>query len=186
MKKNIAREHTRQALVAAFWKLYGEKTIEKITVGAVAGIAGYNRSTFYEYFSDVYDVLQQEEDALLERMRFGAPDKEGLPLEEVVAMFEENADRLSLLLSEKGDFSFFFRIRSRMRDAFYDLARTNGTEPDFELQIEIEYHVAGTASSLLSWLRTPNRPSAETYLTALRNVNEYDTERLLSKLRRQQ
>ena len=118
MKKNIAREHTRQALVAAFWKLYGEKTIEKITVGAVAGIAGYNRSTFYEYFSDVYDVLQQEEDALLQRMRFGAPDKEGLPLEEVVAMFEENADRLSLLLSEKGDFSFFFRIRSRMRDAF--------------------------------------------------------------------
>lgn len=73
-----------------------------------------------------------------------------------------------------------------MRDAFYDLARTNGTEPDFELQIEIEYHVAGTTSSLLSWLRTPNRPSAETYLTALRNVNEYDTERLLSKLRRQQ
>ena len=81
MKKNIAREHTRQALVAAFWKLYGEKTIEKITVGAVAGIAGYKRSTIYEYFTAVYDVLQQNYDSLLQRMRFGAPATEGLPLE---------------------------------------------------------------------------------------------------------
>lgn len=186
MRKSAAREHTRQALVSAFWKLYNEKSIEKITVGAVAETAGYNRSTFYEYFSDVYDILQQEEDALMEKLHFGVPDREGVPLEEFVAAFEENADRLSLLLSEKGDFSFFFRIRSRMRDAFYELARAGGADADFELRLEIEYHVAGTTSSLLSWLRMPDRPSAETYLTALRNVNEYDTERLLSKLHKRQ
>ena len=62
MKKPAAKEETKQALIQAFWKLYREKRIEKITVGEIAAVAGYNRSTFYEYFYDVPDVLQQMPD----------------------------------------------------------------------------------------------------------------------------
>ena len=66
MKKTAAKEETKHALIQAFWKLYREKRIEKITVGEIAAAAGYNRSTFYEYFYDVPDVLQQIEDGILD------------------------------------------------------------------------------------------------------------------------
>ena len=87
MKKTAAKEETKQALIQAFWKLYREKRIEKITVGEIAAVAGYNRSTFYEYFYDVPDVLQQIEDCILDEMQFGIPG-DRIPLEDVVAIFE--------------------------------------------------------------------------------------------------
>ena len=129
MKKTAAKEETKQALIQAFWKLYREKRIEKITVGEIAAVAGYNRSTFYEYFYDVPDVLQQIEDGILDEMQFGIPG-DRIPLEEVVALFERNADALSVLLGEHGDFSFFFRVRGKMRDAFHALAAENGVTVD--------------------------------------------------------
>ena len=183
MKKEGAKKETREALITAFWKLYREKSIEKITVGEIAAAAGYNRSTFYEYFYDVPDVLQHIENGIVEDMQFGIPDDDRLPMDEVVATFERNADALSVLLGEHGDFSFFFLIRKRMRDAFAELAEKNSVPLTFELQTEIEYHVAGTTASLLMWLRMTDRPSAETYLSAVRSVNEAGTERLLGRLR---
>lgn len=38
---------------------------EKITVKDITNKAGYNRGTFYEYFTDVYDVLNYIEDSLI-------------------------------------------------------------------------------------------------------------------------
>lgn len=183
MKKTAAKEETKQALIQAFWKLYREKRIEKITVGEIAAIAGYNRSTFYEYFYDVPDVLQQIEDGILDEMQFGIPG-DRIPLEDVVALFERNADALSVLLGEHGDFSFFFRVRGKMRDAFHALAAENGVTVDFPLALEIEHHVAGTTASLLFWLRLPDRPPAETYLSTLHSIDSAAAERLLAKLRK--
>ena len=45
---------TKQDLIDAFWCLYCEKRIEKITIKEITVKAGYNRSTFYEYFTDIY------------------------------------------------------------------------------------------------------------------------------------
>ena len=50
-KKEKMTGQTRQNLMDAFWILYCEKRIEKITVKDIVNKAGYNRSTFYEYFS---------------------------------------------------------------------------------------------------------------------------------------
>ena len=49
----------------AFWKLYEERPIEKISVKQITDLAGYNRATFYLYFSSVRDVRDQIEDDLL-------------------------------------------------------------------------------------------------------------------------
>lgn len=52
---------TRARLVDAFWGLYAEKPIEKIRVRDVTDWAGCNRTTFYEYFADVPQILESEE-----------------------------------------------------------------------------------------------------------------------------
>ena len=58
-------KQTKQNLSDAFWQIYCEKRIEKITVKDITTKAGYNRSTFYEYYTDVYDVLEQIESSVL-------------------------------------------------------------------------------------------------------------------------
>lgn len=45
-----AREKTRNNLVNAFWDLYCQKDINKITIKEITDRAGYNRATFYIYF----------------------------------------------------------------------------------------------------------------------------------------
>ena len=144
--KSVAVPATRQALMDAFWTLYKKKRIEKITVKNITDAAGYNRSTFYQYFLDVYDILAQLED-------------------------------------DRGDFSFFLRVRKALKDVFYRTATLNGMEVSFALNMEIEFHVAGTTAALLAWLRTPARPSAEEFIAAIRAANSHSTDTLLGKIR---
>lgn len=62
-------EQTRGNLTQAFWELYLDRPIEKITVREITERAGYNRATFYLYFRDVYDLFEQLEGEILSQVR---------------------------------------------------------------------------------------------------------------------
>lgn len=67
MKKNPEiTDATRQAFEDAFCALYRAKPIETITVKELTEKAGYNRCTFYQYFSDIYGLLTFLEDQVLD------------------------------------------------------------------------------------------------------------------------
>ena len=59
---------TRQKLMDAFWTLYKEKAIDKISIAEITNITGNNRGTFYHYFKDVYGVLEQIEGDLIKEV----------------------------------------------------------------------------------------------------------------------
>ena len=65
-KNDTRRLKTQQALTNAFFELYATNNIERITVNDIVRRAGYNRSTFYAYYRDVYEVLEKAEDELLD------------------------------------------------------------------------------------------------------------------------
>ena len=67
-KQPQVRERTREKMFDAFFKEYKENTLRGVTVGAVSRRANVNRSTFYEYFTDIYDLIDQAEDSLLTEM----------------------------------------------------------------------------------------------------------------------
>ena len=69
MKHHEMRESTSRSIMDAFWSLYRDKPIEKITVKAICEKAGCNRSTFYEYYTDSYSVLEDIEEELLDYVR---------------------------------------------------------------------------------------------------------------------
>ena len=45
----------------AFLDLYSEHPIEKISVKLLTETAGVNRGTFYDHYTDIYDLLNQIE-----------------------------------------------------------------------------------------------------------------------------
>ena len=52
-------QFTKRAIMEAFIKLLGEHPLDKITVKDIVEECGVNRNTFYYYFQDIYDLLDQ-------------------------------------------------------------------------------------------------------------------------------
>ena len=104
---------TRRNIMDAFWLLYSQMDIDKITVGAITKKAGYNRSTFYAYFTDIYDLLDQIENEMVENLseKFASFFSETLPLDfqvfsgKCAEIFAENGDKLFYLLRHNNKFA---------------------------------------------------------------------------------
>ena len=68
-KQPEVTEATRRALIDAFCLIAREKPIEKITIQEITRKAGYNRCTFYQYFKDVYDLLEYVEGVVISHVK---------------------------------------------------------------------------------------------------------------------
>lgn len=105
-------ERTREIFIETFWLMYKDLPVEQIKIGELTAKAGYNRSTFYEYFADIYDLLHQAEDGLIADFKAGAiakfpdgikdADTESI-IRALVELFNKLGDRLFLIIGENGD-----------------------------------------------------------------------------------
>lgn len=59
------KARSRQNLIDAFEIVFRKKPLEKISIKDITDAAGYNRSTFYLYFSDIYELADAYEDSVL-------------------------------------------------------------------------------------------------------------------------
>lgn len=66
-KKQMSK--TKSDFIDAFAQLYIDTPIEKITVRRLIEIAGYNRSTFYLHFEDIYAIREHIETQILSVIR---------------------------------------------------------------------------------------------------------------------
>lgn len=64
-KKCPKSVQTRKKIVQAYAELLEDRDYDKISVSAVCKKVGIVRSTFYVYFSDIYEVIQYLEDDLI-------------------------------------------------------------------------------------------------------------------------
>ena len=66
---HAARSKTRSAIIQAFWRLYLQQGISKITVKDIAEMTGIHRATFYLYYDSVCAVLDSIKQEQLERLK---------------------------------------------------------------------------------------------------------------------
>ena len=59
---------TKKAIMDSFLHLLEKKSLEKITVRDIVDDCGINRNTFYYYFQDIYAVLEEYCDLLIEKL----------------------------------------------------------------------------------------------------------------------
>jgi len=156
---------TRENLMQAFWGLYAQKKIDGITIQEITDTAGYNRSTFYEYFMDIYDVLDQLEASLLAYLKEEAVN--GLAMEHhenfiqgLADLYETKGKYLSVLLGENGDPHFAKRVLDAMRPI---LMRTFGmSENDLHSAYVLEFGLSACLSTLTRWYQcNKDLPSTE-------------------------
>ena len=64
--KTSRSERTKQKIYDSFFRLMSQKKWDKITVKELCAEAEITRGTFYQYFNDIYDLMETLENALLD------------------------------------------------------------------------------------------------------------------------
>jgi AcrR family transcriptional regulator len=180
---------TRQNLIEAFWALYCKKRIDKITIKDITTLAGYNRGTFYEYFTDVYDVLEQIESKLL-------PAADRLPISEfqendinddyafnsLFKFYEKNSGYLTVLLGEKGDPSFLPKMKKTVSPIIKQGLIEKGATDNFELDVLIEYNISAMLGIFDLWFTAADKPPIKEFIKFVYAIKSKGETKVINEL----
>lgn len=147
----------------AFWSLYCEKRIDRITVREIAARAGYHRGTFYEYFSDVYDVLEQVEQALIpgENELPSTTGAAGQPMDAFLKLYEQNSKYYSVLLGSRGDPSFATKLKASVKPMILGPIADSGSYSHTEAEYVAEFILSSMIGVLSYWFQNKQTLPAE-------------------------
>ena len=147
-------EKTRDAFINVFCELYSKKPIERISVKEVADIAGYNRSTFYEYFSDIHELLGYIENDLLNYIKdeLLVKNSSTINIGNALNCFENKNHMLYMntLLGDYGSIRFLDRLKSEIP---LDKLMQNYTKDDSITPYLTEFYISTSLSLFRLWIR---------------------------------
>lgn len=138
------KQGTKRRIVDAFWTLYKTTNIEKITVKNIADACGIYRTTFYLHFTDVYAILEEIEQELLDDLQNYtlSDDQSEEEREEVVkalySSFQSRAEYLHILLNGRRDPEFSRKYKKELIRQMCMIHRVPMDRVDKETGIIIE------------------------------------------------
>ena len=108
---------TKMLIRKEFTELLKTKPVQSITVREICERTGINRSTFYNHYTDVYDLLEQIERDMLaelgENLKTIEPEDDLMPISLFKGIFGflmENSDMCVIMLGENGDKRFVYKM----------------------------------------------------------------------------
>lgn len=166
---HTARAGTKASIEAAFWKLYTEKGLRKVTVREIAELAGIHRATFYMYYDSIDLVLDSIKDrqlALLAEVLRPPRARENDYFEFLSSLqryFDENRSYLEPLVCAYQDSGFALRYRSILKEELRkDLEFPlfpDGTKEHFMIDTILSAFI----ETLIQTLRTGLLPLRDSY-----------------------
>lgn len=155
-------EKTRRMFIDVFCELYSQKPIEKISVQEITNKSGYNRSTFYQYFADIYELLAFVENDLLNYIKKELANKE-LSTHTIKNAFHclekrEHISTLNALLGDYGSIRFLERLKKEIP---FDKLMLNFPENNSLTPYLMEFYISTSLSLFRLWLRQQKDLSPE-------------------------
>ena len=162
---------TKEALTTSFCVLYTKKPIDKITIKEITTLAGYNRSTFYQYFTDVYNLLECVENSLLEEMKTAiTADDSNLfapGLNKLIDFFSGKEIYLKALLGDYGSTHFISRLK---RELSLNFSQDNFTNAGKIGPYLFEFHLSTSLSLFRTWIKNEKDISPDELLELIHNL----------------
>jgi AcrR family transcriptional regulator len=170
-------KQTKQNLIDAFWGFYCENRVEKISVKDITTKAGYNRSTFYEYFKDVYDVLEQIEDSIIPTLDEIPPisiqDKmHGMPMESFIQLFHMNKKYYAILLGDQGDPRFASKLKNSLKPLILKEFTKRLQRSPMEMDYILEYTLSAMIGIMSYWFSQEDKLPNEQLLNLINKLME--------------
>jgi AcrR family transcriptional regulator len=153
-KQSEMTEQTKQNLLEAFWSIYGTKRIDKITVKEITNRAGYNRGTFYEYFRDVYEVLEVIENNSLPTLDDLPPLVDVSPnspafISSFMALYQDKYKYYNYLLGDNGDPAFQRKLKDSLKSSIIRALKDRENVDLVEIDLMLEYILSGMIGILI-------------------------------------
>lgn len=168
-KEDRRVRRTKKLLSQGLIELMQHKQVKDITVRELADLVDVNRGTFYLYYRDIFDLLEQLEDELFEQLNAVILSHQGESvlthirpvLVDVFRIVAENKDICRVLLSDNGDIKFL----QKLSDVIQEKLRTEWLHGYVHNEAEFEYRYAfgalGFVGLLRTWLHRDCAESAE-------------------------
>lgn len=189
MEKTNTQVHlTKKALRESLVALMKTKSILNITVREICEAAGVSRTTFYTYFKDQYDLLEQHEEKILGKFHDLIlkyyPSDEALSPRELVEMIERilryitrNVNSMQVLLSENGESGFQRKLAVYLTGCMWKLSppKKDGDSiltGERSLKYRSVFISDGLIAILQEWLKNDM------------DMNVHDTAKIFAKLLR--
>lgn len=165
---------TRKTLIDTYFEIAAKG--EKATVGAITERAGYNRCTFYRYFTDTEQLLYQVESeisaafqAVLLQISFPIS-----PLE-IVGSFAEiygqYGNYLSVLLGEYGDVRFTKKMKAIVAPIAKQLFIAEG-DTDVVTDLKVEFVLSAVLAVITKWYDMKQPITATQLSILIKNILE--------------
>lgn len=110
MKTDARVRYTKMMIRNSFIQLLQKKPLNKITVKSICELSEINRTTFYKYYSDPYDLMQKFEDEVLEGLQKLIEESGcrnvGGSLGIILYEMKENPELYRMIFSGQGDHNF--------------------------------------------------------------------------------
>ncbi|WP_042200878.1 TetR/AcrR family transcriptional regulator [Paenibacillus camerounensis] len=155
-------DKTRQAFVNVFCDLYSRKPIEKISIQEIANQSGYNRSTFYQYFTDIYALLDYVEERILNSINEEMASREFSThtFQDALQCFE-NVEEISVLKAILGDYGSVHFVERLKREIPFERLIIDFPTNDAVAPYIIEFYISTLISMFRLWIRNDKDLSSE-------------------------
>ncbi len=157
---SVKENQTVKTIRNAYLQLLSEKNKEKVTVTELCRLAHINRVTFYNYYTDQYDLLQDIENNLLNEVRkivFENKDDADKMVRKFCQEFYKNKNLQTLLAGENEDSSLTEKIYESFTEGFTNNFFSGRKEENLQYQ----FIIYGCRGIFTNWIRYGFKESPE-------------------------
>lgn len=157
MSQDARVRYTKMIIQVNFVALLKKKPLNKVTVKELCEMAQINRATFYRYYVDVYDLMEQLEAEILkeldEMMTQAAESNVSKTLRAILEKLQANSELYTTLFSANGDPGFPLKIFKTCYSEAENFIRSRGTKLSKEQQTWLYVYMAQGISGVIScWI----------------------------------
>lgn len=178
MEKTDARVlHSKEKIRSEFLRLLKEKPVRQITVTELCQRCQINRTTFYKYFSDPYDVLEKLVQQALayhrKKMNAHLPGDLDTLYRELLTDMQSYSGVYSSLVSRNGDSDFFRKLLTENSELVFPLVeRKFPTLSPWQREMLYRYFTYGSSGVIAAWISGGMAQSVEDIVQFLNRMNE--------------
>lgn len=173
----MRNSNTELDFIAAFWALYDIKRIEKISVRELCQKAGYNRTTFYAHFDDMYDLLDKAVDVILELPKSAIPQfrdllsllTTGALIKPFALLFKENSRYIEMLSRNR----HLYILEDKIKEIVIPALKRELTKDrlDMKLDYVIEYQLSAAFGIFRTWIKNEKNISEQEIIKLIYEIS---------------
>ena len=160
---------TKRAIKNAFAKLLSQKDINDITISDIAAEADINRTTFYNYYAGVHEVIDEIEndvvshfDAALTEIDFkNSLNRPNLIFEKLTNIINADMDFFGYLLSMNSNVSLSSKITDMLTGKVKTLIMQYVDVDEVHVDIMLEFMISGMVAVYRRWFNSDRSEPVE-------------------------